>query len=165
MAYGTVLGVASYCGSITNTAGEFDSDTIPKYHHVTAWLNQVSALMDTALAKEGFTTPVTEATSVLALTNIIEQLVTDLCMWANRAGRFYTERSQQYGVSPWKVITNDILMWVDDNAPGLESNGVPRSASEADTIAFREQDEANEDLFPIFQRKGFGNVFEDWTGS
>lgn len=163
MAYGTVVGVQAYCQSYTNNAGEFDSDTTPKSFHVTAWLNQISAIVDISLAKEGFTVPVVSTNGVLALTNIVEQLVTDLVQWANRAGRFYTERSQQYGVSPWRVITADIEKWVDDNAPGLEAGGVPRGESSGENIIYRDSDESGDLLFPIFQRKGFGNQFEDWT--
>lgn len=163
MAYGTVIGVEGYSSAVTDKDGKFTSSTVPKLSHVENWLAQVSAIMDTALAQEGFTTPITEATSLLAVTTIVEQLVTDLVMWANRAGRFYTERAQQVGVSPWRIITQDVRAWVDTNAPGLEANGASRSSSAEDEVGFRATDEAGDNLFPIFQRKGFGNEFTDWT--
>lgn len=163
MAYGTIAGVQAYCASFTNAAGVFDSDTTPKAHQVTAWLNQISNSLDLLLAKEGFTVPVTNATAVSAMTSVVEQLVTDLVNFANRAGRFYTERSQQYGVSPWKVIASDLEAWVSDNAPGLSAAGASRGESSDDRFVYRDTDESGDPVTPIFQRKGFGNTFEDWT--
>lgn len=161
MAYGTVAGVAAYCGPYTK-AGVFDNTTTPTITTVENWLTQVSAMLDTALATQGFTNPLTETKSVNAATSIVEQLVSDLAKGAHNTGRFFSENMIKSGVSFWRVITNDLNGWVEQYAPGLEENGAERGDSSQFAIGYRAQDEAGDDIHPIFQRKGFGNTFENW---
>lgn len=161
MAYGTVAGVAAYCGVYTSN-GTFSNTTNPTITTVENWLTQVSALLDTALAIHGFTNPLTETKAVNAATSIVEQLVSDVAKGANNTGRFFSENMIKSGVSFWRVITNDLNDWVEQYAPGLEENGAARGDSNQFSIGYRAQDEAGDDVHPIFQRKGFGNHFENW---
>lgn len=159
--YGTAAGVAGYVGVYT-ASGSFTTGTLPTLANVEAWIDQVSALLNTALAKRGFTVPLTQADAVLAAKSLVEQLVSDLVQAANSSGRFFSERFLERGVSNWAVIRNDISNWVEEYASGLEELGESRGAPSATDIGFRSSDNAGDETSPIFQRKAFGNSFQDW---
>lgn len=159
--YGTAAGVAGYVGVYTS-AGAFSTTTLPTLANVEAWIDQVSALLNTALAKRGFTVPLTQADAVLAAKSLVEQLVSDLVQAANSSGRFFSERFLERGVSNWSVIRNDISNWVEEYASGLEELGESRGSSSSTDIGFRGSDNSGDETAPIFQRKGFGNDFQNW---
>lgn len=159
--YGSAAGVASYVGVYTS-AGSFSTATNPTLAHVESWIDQVSALLNTALAARGFTVPLTQPDVVLAAKSLVEQLVSDLAHAANSSGRFFSERFLERGVSHWYVIRQDISNWVEEYASGIEELGASRGAPTATEIGFRGTDNAGEATNPIFQRKGFGNRFENW---
>ena len=159
--YGTASGVAAYVGVYT-IAGAFTTATKPTLANVESWIDQASAILNTALAKRGFTIPLTQATAVLAAASLVEQLVSDLAQAANSSGRFFSERFLERGVSNWAVIRNDISNWVEEYASGLEELGVQRGSPSATEIGFRAVDEGGNATNPIFQRKQFGNDFENW---
>jgi len=161
MAYGTVAGVAAYCGPYTNN-GAFTNTTVPTIVTVENWITQLSAMLDTALAIQGFTNPLTETKGVNAATAIIEQLASDLVKGANNTGRFFSENALKSGVSFWRVITNDLNSWVEMYAPGLEENGAARGDANVFAIGYRETDNAGDSTNPIFQRKAFGESFQNW---
>ena len=58
MAYGTAADVAALAPRYANAARRFDEATTPTGADVTAWLAQVSAMLNVALAGFGMTTPV-----------------------------------------------------------------------------------------------------------
>lgn len=159
--YGTAAGVAAYVGVFT-IAGSFTTATQPTLAQVEAWINQVSALLNTALAKRGFTVPLTQADAILGAVSLVEQLVSDLVQAANSSGRFFSEKNLERGVSNWNIIRNDIANWVEEYASGLEELGQSRGASESTTIGFRSTDAGGHATHPIFQRKQFGNDFTNW---
>lgn len=166
--YGSVQGVAALARAWTNDGEFLDGDlyedsTNPSLTTVVDWIDQTSAILNTALAKYGFAVPITQATAVMAAASIVEQLVADMANYANSTGRFFSQRFIDSGYSVWRTIRNDIDAWVLEYAPGLESLGVPRTESNVDKIGFRSHDDAGDETFPIFQRKGFGNVFDNWT--
>lgn len=159
--YGSAAGVAAYVGVYT-AAGVFSTSTKPTLANVENWIDQVSALLNTALAKRGFNVPLTQADAALAATSLVEQLVSDLAQAANSSGRFFSERFLERGVSNWAVIRNDISAWVEEYASGLEELGETRGAASATNIGYRSTDASGQETAPIFQRKQFGNRFEDW---
>lgn len=159
--YGSAAGVAAYVGVYTK-AGVFDTTTKPTLANVESWIDQVSALLNTALAKRGFSVPLTQADAKLAAASLVEQLVSDLAQAANSSGRFFSERFLERGVSNWAVIRSDISTWVEEYASGLEELGESRGTSSATTIGFRSSDNAGRETAPIFQRSQHGNRFDDW---
>jgi hypothetical protein len=159
--YGTAAGVAAYVGVFT-ASGVFSTATKPTLLQVESWIDQVSALLNTALAKRGFTVPITQADAVLAAKSLVEQLTSDLAQAANSSGRFFSERNLERGVSNWAIIRNDISNWVEEYASGLEELGVSRGAPTATEIGFRGSDNAGNEVTPIFQRSQHGNRFTDW---
>jgi hypothetical protein len=159
--YGSAAGVASLTKVFTN-AGSFDTTTLPTLANVVSWIDEVSAIVNTALAAQGFTIPVSNATAILALQNLVQQYVSDLCHAANTSGRFFTERALERGVSAMTTIRKEIYAWVEDNASGLENLGAARAGKTGGgEIGFRDMNERGTKTFPIFQRDGFGNTFDN----
>lgn len=166
--YGTVEGVAALAHTWTTDDTFLDEDapyveaTNPSLTSVVSWIDQVSAILNTALRKYGFVVPITTDRGQLVAASIVEELVADLVAYANSKGRFLTEKFRESGMSVWRAIRNDIDAWVVEYSPGLEQDGAAREASNVDEIGFRDSNERGESTFPIFQRDGFGNHFQDW---
>lgn len=165
--YGSVAGVAALAHTWTTDDTFLDADayqegTNPTLTTVESWINQVSATLNTALAKYGFIVPLTTQRGILAADSIVETLVADLCGYANSKGRFMTDRFTQKGYSVWRAIRDDLDAWVLEYAPGLEQDGAQRVASNIDEIGFRDADQCGNLTAPIFQRDAFGNKFTDW---
>jgi hypothetical protein len=167
--YGTVAGVAALAHTWTTNDTFLNEDacaatsaTNPSLTTVENWINQVSAVLNTALSKYGFVVPITTARGILVASSIVEQLVADLVAYANSKGRFLSEKFADSGLSVWRAIRNDLDLWVLEYAPGLEQDGADRTSSNIDEIGFRSTDERGNATSPIFQRDGFGNTFRDW---
>lgn len=162
--YGTVDQVAALVRRYT-ASGEFTPTTNPALSTVDGWLSIVSATVNVTLAGAGFQVPITQEDARAAIAAIVVEAVADLCHAANSAGRFYTERALERGVSPMKVIRQEMAGWVNDQADGLELLGATRTRASTAGILFRETDESGNPTAPIFQRSGFGNEFKDWDQS
>lgn len=166
--YGTIEGVAALAHTWTTDDTFLDADppyteaTNPSLTSVVNWMDQISAILNTALAKYGFVVPITTNRGKLVTASIVEELVADLVAYANSKGRFMTEKFSDSGLSVWRAIRNDLDAWVLEYAPGLEQDGAARTASNVDEIGFRSSNERGEATFPIFQRDGFGNRFQDF---
>jgi hypothetical protein len=153
--YGNAQGVGAYCRNLAS-AGSFTASTNPTLSAVESWLEQISSMLDSALAVQGFVVPLVNENAVNSVTAIVEQIVADMAKGANSTGRFFAEKTLKSGTSMWQTITDDLNAWVVMMAPGLEGMGAERGDTSANTIGYAE------DAFPIFQRDGFGNTFTDW---
>lgn len=132
MSYGSPAKVAALAKIYTRDGVFYDASmsvraTNPNLTEVTNWLDEISALFNTALANEGFTVPVTlidapEALKTLSLRTCT--LVADLCAFANSKGRLFSDRVVEIG--PMNVINKEINAWVKDSAIGLSALGVAR---------------------------------------
>lgn len=158
--YGDADQVAAFTRRYTN-AGSYDTTTNPTLATVEGWIDSVSATLNVILSGSGFTIPITQEDAARDCAGIVTGAVADLCHAANSAGRFFTERALERGVSPLRVLRQEMADWVDAQADGLEMLGATRTQTSAGGIAFRDTDEAGDETFPIFQRSGFGNTFED----
>lgn len=163
--YGTVDQVAALVRRYTANGSFGIVGTNPTVAIVESWINTVSATLNVSLAAAGFVIPISQADAKAALAAIVVEAVADLCHAANSAGRFYTERALERGVSPMKVIRQEMGQWVESQADGLEMLGATRARASTAGILFRDTDESGNPTAPIFQRSGFGNEFEDWDGS
>jgi hypothetical protein len=159
--YGTAAQVAALAIRYT-TSGAFTTTSNPTLVTVEGWIDQVSANLNVALAGAGFAIPITQPDAKAALGSVVVEAVADLCHAANSAGRFYTERALERGVSPMRVIRQEMSAWVEEQADGLELLGATRTRASTAGILSRDTDESGNDTFPIFQRDGFGNAFKDW---
>src|ERR1043165_6310584 len=130
--YGTVEGVAALAHTWTTEDTFLNEDayveaTNPSLTTVINWINQISAILNTALAKYGFVVPVATDRGKLVAASIVEELVADLVAYANSKGRFLTEKFTDKGISVWRAIRDDIDAWVLEYAPGLEQGGEQRT--------------------------------------
>lgn len=166
--YGTIAGVAALARTWTkdNTFIDdnvYEEGTNPQLTSVVAWIDQLSGMLNTALGKYGFVTPLVSDNGRLAAQAIVEQLTADLVKYVNNQGRFFSQRFQDSGYSLWRTLRTDLDLWVGEFGPGLANGGETQNASDIDVIGFRSNDESGEETFPIFQRKAFGNQFQNWT--
>jgi hypothetical protein len=164
-AYGSAAEVAALVPRYTSS-GEFLSadlspTTRPTLEDVERFLDRISGLVNTYLAQEGIVVPVAEPIGKAAIDELVIEAAVELCHVANSAGRFFTDRRLR-SKSPMRVIREELAAWVDDHAAGLENLGAGRDTSLAGQIAYRDTDQAGEETHPIFQRKGFGNRFDNW---
>ena len=160
--YGTVAGVAAYVGVYTDQ-GEFNATTVPAYDRVVVWIDQVSDMFNIALSSSGFETPITQVDAVEAIGAMVEQLVSDLAHAANSKGRFFSQKFQLSGKSMMGQVLSEVDDWVQAHAVGFTNLGIPRVTSTLGDIGSKGMDKTGEELPPLTQRKGFGNVFRDWT--
>lgn len=125
MSYGTASGVGAM-NALWSDSGSFTAATTPTSAQVNGWLDNVSAMVDTALADEGFTVPVVLAAVVKELDLLVEGIVSDLVDAAHRTGRFYTENILTRGLSPFITIDKEVHAWVQRKSVGFENQGVPK---------------------------------------
>ena len=163
--YGSVANVAAMTMMYTN-GGTYDATTNPTAVQVQVWLDQFSAIVNTAFAEYGFAIPITQPDSLLAVQSYVEGLAAEMCQVAHASGRFFTDRAIASGVSPFSKLRQDALTWVDLSSAGFEAMGAARAQVTSETqIGFRNTDEVGDPTSPITQRKAFGNNFEDWTNA
>lgn len=154
MTYGDVSDVAALTKRYT-TNGSYTDSTNPTTAQVTAWLTQISAIMDLALAENGFATPVTETNVVNALKPFVVGLVVDHCHWANSAGRFFSTKELR-GKSPFQIVLDEIRMYVVEMAAGLEALGALRStAAMTDGLDVRTLDDWGNEYDSMFKQRDF----------
>lgn len=164
--YGSPNGVAAYARLYT-TNGQFldptsdnGSSTNPTLTVVVSWIDQVSAIVNSALSQNGLVVPIVAVSVIPFCTAVVEQAVNDLCQLANGAGRLAV--TNQKGISPWRIIRDEIYTWATQYADGFEKMGAQRVQAFKERIVTRGNDESGDPTFPLFQRKGFGNTDIDW---
>lgn len=165
MAYASTGEVAALVPRWANTSGVFDSTTRPQLSHVQTWLGQISAMVDSMLAQQGFTIPVTNATVKAALDLFVAEEVAALAEGVNNAGRFGPTAKQKGGASRYKIIMDDVAAFIEANAYGFTLAGAAVSATPGSQIGYRGTDNSGNDVAPIFQREAFGNQFTDWDAA
>ncbi len=132
MAYGSPEAVAAFASTWTDNGEWKDPDlygdgaTNPTLEQVEEWLDEVSVLMDLALAGEGFTVPVTHVSAVKALGLKVSALVADLVHLVHDKGRLFSDRLQETGTNPTSLIERDISSWVTRRVNAFEAFGIPR---------------------------------------
>lgn len=160
--YGSLEGVAAMSTLYTDR-GSFNGNTHPSDETVVTWINQISGFMNIALADNGFAVPITQVDAKQALDAVLNQYVADMVMASNSAGRFFTDKFLEKGLTPLVQIGKDINDWVVTNGGGIEGLGAVRRTIAGNLPFTQNVDRAGRDTFPIFQRDGFGNRFDDWS--
>lgn len=131
MAYGSPDGVAALASTWTDD-GEFkdttlyEEETTPSLAQVTAWLSQVSAFMDIALAGEGFSVPVSHIQVLEAIDLKVNTIVADIVHLQHNKGRLFSDRIRETGEDPFTIIERELLSWVKKRANALENLGLIR---------------------------------------
>jgi hypothetical protein len=131
--YGTASGVAGRVRVLTTgsaVAGTFDTLTIPTLANVESWINQFSAILNSALASARFVVPITQEDCVVMCGGVVEDAVADMANWSRGVGRFFSDAAQTSGKSAQGTLRKEIYDWVATNALGMENLGAERSAEE-----------------------------------
>lgn len=163
--YGTVAEVEALTRRYLSPSGNYSLMSKPTLAQVEKFIDNASATLNVMLAKAGFAIPIVQADAKAACGELVVEVAVDLCHAVNSTGRFFTDKALERGVSPMKALREEMADWVQDNAPGLELLGATRTYSQLAGIGYRDTDESGDDTAPIFQRKGFGNDFEDWDSA
>lgn len=90
MAYSSVDEVTAFTRHLLNGQTGFNEDTNPTRTDVETFLARVSAVLDLALAGQGFATPITQATALLACDDWVTVRVTEYVELTQR-GVGYTD--------------------------------------------------------------------------
>jgi hypothetical protein len=125
--YGTVAGVVARARRYADKAGEFTLATAPTLAQVEGWIDQVSALVNSILAQNRFSIPVTQSDVALILAGFVEDEVSAMVEGANGSGRF-GPGNQNERRSRYEIVTSEVGKFVSDNAAGFEAMGVPRNS-------------------------------------
>jgi hypothetical protein len=162
--YGTAAEVAALTKRFTAN-GSFTTSTNPTLVEVEKHLDTASAWLNTALAKNGFKIPVTQADVKLVLAGWAVRAASDLVQYANSYGRFFTEKALERGIDPLRILARELAQEIEDAAAGFEALGAERLLGPLDQVDFRDGDDNGNDVPPLFQRNAFGNTVKDWNAS
>lgn len=121
MTYATSAGVTAFTRHLLDGEPEFNEYTRPTGDELTAFVDQINASLDGALAKYGFSTPLSNSTAIL------------LCReWANRQGAKLVELTQRGAgfseeenerVSALNGMYDNACTFIYENALGLKRLG------------------------------------------
>lgn len=163
--YGDTGEIAALVPRYTDSATKlFDADSTPTLTTIESYVDQVSGILNSYLAQEGFTIPVSQADAKLALDLFVNQEVAAIAEGINGSGRFGpTAQSKGRGAGRFSVIMDEAKAFIEANKTGFENLGAARSKDTTSYIGYRDTDNAGNDTFPIFQRDGFldANFFTD----
>lgn len=163
--YGDTGEIAALVPRYTDaTTKLFDATTTPTLITIEQYTDQVSGIVNSYLAQDGFDIPVSQADAKLALDMFVNQEMASLAEGINGSGRFGpTARAQGRGGGRFAVIMSDAKAFVDGNKTGFVNLGVARSKDTTSYIGYRDSDNAGTATYPLFQRDGFlgANSFVD----
>lgn len=161
--YGSVSEVEALVPRYCTDNGHFGPTSRPSLTQVEKFIDRVSGLVNILLAEEGFAIPVTQADAKLALDDFVVAQSAQLAHAVNGAGPFAPGNEEfASGKSPFQIITKEAADFINKHADGLAALGASRTRSLTDGLACRTTDDAGDDIHPMFQRKQFSNVVEDW---
>lgn len=163
--YGDTEEIAALVQRHTNrTTKLFDLDTTPTLDIIERYTDQVSGIVNSYLAEEGFTIPVSQADAKLALDMFVNQEIASLAEGINGSGRFGpTARAKGRGGGRFAIIMEDAKVFVENNKTGFANLGAARAKDSTSYIGYRDTDNAGDATYPLFQRDGFlgANTFVD----
>lgn len=159
MAYASAAQVAAFVKKYAGSA--FSTSTHPTAVQVGVWLDNVSAILDALLAEQGFDTPITQATAVLALDLFVAQEVAALCEAANSSGRFFSEEAR--GAGMFGTIMKDVEDFITVHSEGLEQLGATRDRRLSVGLDYWSESDAGEAMEPVFELQGWmRQTMIDW---
>lgn len=160
--YGSLSGVAALVPRYASRGGTWDDTTRPTRAQVVSLIDQVSGILNTILASNGFSIPVTQTQAVNTLNLFVNQEVAAIVEGINGSGRFGPTTKSGGKQGRFALVFEDAQMFIEANAVGFERLGAARSYEFASGIGYRETDERGNDIFPIRQRDEFGAEWTDW---
>jgi len=163
--YGSLQNVASRTPRRAE-GGTFTVATKPTDLQVENFLDEISALLNSMMARHGFVIPVTQADVKLVITGFVCDEVAAIVEGVNGSGRFGPQsKSKLASKSKFALVMDDVTAFLEINAFGFEAMGATRTTSIGSQLSYRNINEAGDAIEPIFQRTQFGNSFENWDES
>lgn len=161
--YGSVAEVAALTPLYATATGQtYDANTRPTLTQVEKFIDRVSGIVNVLLAEAGFAIPVSQATAKLLLDDFVVMQVVHLAEFANGAGPFVSGGTEMRYESPTRVIMRDAELFIAAHAAGIEALFSTRTRHLTYGLQIRTEDDAGDEIVPIFQRKMMENVIEDW---
>lgn len=160
--YSSLTEIAALVPRYANRSGTFDDSTRPPVEEVVTLIDQVSAILDSILATEGFAVPVTDTEAKRTIDFWVRQEIAAVVEGINGSGRFGPTTKSGGGRGRFALIFDDVVNWVEMMAVGLERMGAERTYDFASSIGYRDTDESGDEIFPIRQRKEFGTDWDNW---
>jgi len=136
MSYGSAAGVGGLSALWADSNRTFTTLTTPTLAQVNTWLDEVSSVLDSALADEGFVTPITVAGIVKELDLLVNGITKDLVDYSHGSGRFFSERAIEVGVSPFMTVDKELHAWVKRKAVGFELQGATKVGTGRNVATF-----------------------------
>lgn len=137
MSYGSAAGVAALSALYADaTTGTFTTTTTPTLAQVNTWITEVSQVVDSALADEGFETPITDTDITQELALLVEGIVKELVNYSHDSGRFFSTKALESGVSPFMTIDTEIHNWVKRKSVGFELQGATKIGTGRNVASF-----------------------------
>ena len=160
--YGTVAEIEELVGRYADS-GKLTAETRPSRRQVEAWLDGVSSIVNVILAEAGFAIPVTQSDAAGAIARFVVDEVVQLCHGANGAGSYAPGSETLRNTTANRQIVHNAEVFLAGHAAGLEQLGATRERHLADGLTCRTEDDAGDEIHPMFQRKQMGNVVVDWA--
>ena len=160
--YGDILEVAALVPRWAGASGEFDEGTRPTQRQVESIIDQVSGVVNSILAQNGFAIPVSQADAKLMLDFFVNEEVAAIVAGINGSGRFGPTSKAPGKDGRFAVILSDVQAFIAASAVGIERLGATRTYDALAGLKYRDTDESGAATFPLFQRRGFGNTDTDW---
>ena len=134
--YGSVAGVAALAYRWTNEQETFDTTTEPTLAQIEAWINQVSAMLNVALAQCRYSTlPITIDTITDMMDGYVNQTVSTIVEGRHDIGRLgptaLTNNVTGSVRSMWQVVGGEAATFIKDNCDAFEYLGLSREAVNA----------------------------------
>jgi len=117
MAYGSADSIAAFVPRFANKSGRFDNVTVPTLATVEEWREQVSAMLDIAMATAGLPAPAMAATVVTMLDSFVNANVSGLVRGVNGQGRFAEKPTSTDEML--LAISDAADAWVQRRATGI----------------------------------------------
>lgn len=143
-----------------NSTKLFTVGTRPTLARVESFVDEVSAIVNSALAQAGFSIPVTQADAVKMLSIFVNTEVASLVEGVNGSGRF-GPNAKQPG-SRYKLLYTDVVDFINSVAYGLEAMGDTRPRVITAGLAYRDTDNSGNETFPLFTRTDYGFDFTNF---
>jgi hypothetical protein len=166
--YGDTGEIASMVPKYVNedSPGVFDTTTRPTLLQIESFTDQVSGIVNGMLAKYGFTIPVSDTDSKLALDLFVNMEVASLSEGVNGLGKFGPSTKKGGGKGRWAVLYEDVAEYIRVFASGFEAMGATRSGATTLTgLGYMETDNEGDAVFPIRTRQEFDNTFKEWDAA
>ena len=135
MAYGSLDEVAAFVPRYADQFGNFTTTTRPTLVQVTAWLEQVSGILDAYLSSKGYATPITEANLLAALNLFTSEEVAAMVEGANGSGRFGPTAPNQRAQSRFAIIRMDVMNFIDSLLIGNETMAGSSAVAREDSFS------------------------------